>query len=268
MIRGEIVNLDNEGLKALYEKIYAEGKENFFTFSTADISREVVSELDWKGLRALEIGCGTGETAYLIAELGAKEILAFDYSEQAIIEAKERYNLKNLVFRVGSFEDIEGSYDCIVMQEVIEHTDDPFAVLSLLSRKIHEGGHLIVTCPSFVNVRGIIWMALQILFQVPMSLSDKQFILPADMIRWGNELGMSLQWRTFRHSQAQGDLMLVDMKKRLTNALRDAGMDNSKVDDLLAWFKDANQFQKDDYYNGAAALYHFVKHNINEPIKK
>lgn len=251
--------MKKDDLKDLYERIYAKGKENFFTFSTADVTEEVHSELDWRGLNVLEVGCGTGKTAFLLANSGANHVLALDYSVNAIKKAKKRYNHNKLEFGVGSFEKIEGFYDCIVMQEIIEHIENPFYILSITKDHLNREGHIIITCPSFLNVRGIVWMTLQILLNVPMSLTDKHFILPQDMEKWGKELGLSLKWKTFRHSQAHSKEMFVDMKKRLAIALREAHLDNSKVDDLLEWLNKVCRYEKDEFYNGAKALYHFTK---------
>lgn len=253
---GTIMN--NKNLRDIYEKIYSEDKDKFFTYKTIDITKEVVSELDWKGIDALEIGCGTGETAYFLASLGAK-VTAIDYSENAIKEAKNRHSHENLDFRVGSFENIDRSFDCIILQEVIEHTDEPFSVLRLLKEHVKDDGHIIITCPSFLNIRGIVWMTLQILFDVPMSLTDKYFITPSQMEECAKKLGLSLKWRTFRHSQAHGESMFTDMEKRLRNALRDAQLDNSKVSDLLKWLKEVCLYEKNAIHNGAIALYHFKK---------
>ena len=49
-------------------------------------------------------------------------------------------------------------------------------------------GQLVVTCPSFLNLRGHVWMTLQLLLDVPMSLTDLHFICPFDMERWAEEL--------------------------------------------------------------------------------
>lgn len=211
--------MNNKELQALYERIYAEGKEGFFTFPTADVSREVLSEMDWTDLEVLEVGCGTGETAYLIARAGGR-VLAVDYAESAVAEARRRHVHPNLTFDVASIDGVHGCYDVIVMQEVIEHLDDPRVALAGLREHLRPGGHLIVTCPSFLNLRGYVWMTLQLLLDVPMSLTDRHFICPFDVERWAGELGLHCCWRTFRHSQAHGEQMLVDMKKRLTNALR------------------------------------------------
>ena len=249
--------MNNEELKALYKQVFAEGKERFFTFSTADASKEVLRELDWAGQRVLEVGCGTGETAYMIALAGG-HVLAIDYAESAIAEARNRHQHPNLTFEVGSLDGIRGSFDVIVMQEVIKHLDDPAAALSRLKTHLNPDGHLIVTCPLFLNLRGIVWMTLQLLLDVPMSLTDRHFICPPDMERWAQQLGLNCSWRTFRHSQAHGEQMMIDLKKRLTNALRDAGLKNTQVDWLLDWLRQASRFESDARHNGAKALYHLT----------
>lgn len=251
--------MKNKDLQEIYEGVYAKGKEKFFTFDTLDITKKVVDELDWSGKTVLEIGCGIGDTAAAIANAGASSVEACDYSDSAIKTANENHQIEGLSFSVASIEDTQGEYDCIVMQEVIEHTDDPFATINKLSQHLKPAGHIILTCPSFLNIRGYVWMTLQSLFDVPMSLTDKHFISPFDMQEWAEKLNLGLTWHTFRQEQAVGEGMVFDMKKRLTNALRDAEMDNSKVDLLLEWLLKASVHEADSKSNGAKALYNFTK---------
>lgn len=248
-------------LKAVYEQIYTNGKEKFFSFDSSDVTQEVVKEMNWNDLEVLEIGCGTGETAFAVARAGASYVKAVDFAESAIRIAHNRYDIDNLFFEVGSSETVAGVFDCIVMQDVIEHTDDPLGTIKSLQPHLKQNGHLIITCPSFINLRGTVWMTLQILFDVPMSLTDKHFIIPNDMVDWGRQTNMRVTWRTFRYEQAHGHAMIQDMKKRLKNALRDANMDNSNVERLLDWLTKASEYQPNDAYNGAKALYHFRNNN-------
>lgn len=250
--------LTNESLRRVYERVYAQGKERFFTFPTADVSREVFVELDWKGRRVLEVGCGTGETAALLAEAGAA-VLAVDYATAAIEQARARHQHPNLSFETASFDQISGEFDVVVAQEIIEHTDDPRVFLAALVGRLAPGGTLIVTCPSFANLRGVVWMTLQLLLDVPMSLTDKHFLCPFDIERWAREADLVCTWRTFRHSQAYGEQMIIDLRKRLTNALRDAGLDNSRVERLLAWLTAVGAYEQDAHHNGAKALYRFAR---------
>jgi hypothetical protein len=98
---------------------------------------------------------------------------------------------------------------------------------------------------------------LYTLFGVPMSLTDKHFLAPWQMEAWAAELGLRCRWRTFRHGQAHGPAMRVDLDKRLRNALRDAGLDASHVGRLLDWLEAAGRTQPAAEYNGAKALYVF-----------
>ena len=50
--------MDNSLKTFIYEKVYKGDKKKFFSFSTEDVTQEVLNVLDWTGLRVLEIGCG------------------------------------------------------------------------------------------------------------------------------------------------------------------------------------------------------------------
>jgi SAM-dependent methyltransferase len=58
-------------------------------------------QLEAAGVRhAVEIGCGLGETAFQVAESGKLDVLAVDISLRFIAEAKAKFQLPNLEFRV------------------------------------------------------------------------------------------------------------------------------------------------------------------------
>ena len=79
-------------------------------------------------------------------------------------------------------------------------------------------------------------MTLALLLDVPMSLTDRHFISPFDIEGWLDDTPLRLaRVQTFDYDRANGSQMLVDMKKRLTNALRDANLPNDKVDTALEW---------------------------------
>lgn len=79
-------------------------------------------------------------------------------------------------------------------------------------------------------------MALYTLLEVPMSLTDLHFMSPFDIEEWLLDTPLRLQRvKTFDHSRANGPLMITDLRKRLTNALRDADLDNSRVESFIDW---------------------------------
>ena len=60
-------------------------------------------------------------------------------------------------------------------------------------RVVEKDGYLINLCPSFLNVRGHVWMTLQLLFDVPMSLSDLHFLCPFDFEEFCEGKGYELE---------------------------------------------------------------------------
>ncbi len=254
----------NESLKDIYNAAYSEGKlyagasDSFFTFPTADVTEFVLRNVDFKGKDVLEVGCGTGETAYAIAMAGARSVLAIDYSEEAIKGCNARYSHPNLNYLVSSYDAIQDDFDVVVLQEVIEHLDEPEAAILSLMGKARPSGSLVVTCPNFTNLRGHIWMTLQLLFQVPMSLSDIHFFSPFDFLDIAEKHKLNLEWTTFAHDRVYGEKLIQDMRKRLTNAIRDAGMDNSRVDDLMRWLEQVIRIDTvETKYNGGKGFYIF-----------
>jgi hypothetical protein len=128
--------------------------------------------------------------------------------------------------------------DVVFSFGTLEHTENPRAVFRSLLGAVKPGGWLMVSCPSFLNVRGVIWMALSLLWDVPMSLSDRHFLTVSDFRDIARENGIRMEDAfSAEFATAQGSDFGRDMRKRLTNALRDAKMDNSRVEKAVAWFE-------------------------------
>ena len=259
--------MSNKNLQEKYQEVYRDGKEDFFSrFKDGkDISEadEVVwSSIDWSNKKVIDIGCGTGETAVGIAKLGAKFVLGVDYSENAIKIANEKHKESNLEFKEGSFEDFAittpSSFNLIISCGTLEHMDNPSDVLQKMLRMVNNDGKIILTCPYFINLRGIIWMSLALGLDVPMSLTDKHFISPFNIREWliGTDFEL-INTTYFDFDRANGKQMLTDMEKRLNNALSDADLPTDGVPKLMDWL---TKVVKDEpitlqSMNGSSALY-------------
>jgi 2-polyprenyl-3-methyl-5-hydroxy-6-metoxy-1,4-benzoquinol methylase len=98
----------------------------------------------------LEIGCGPGQLAQLLADRGVAKYLGFDFSREAIQMARKR--CPSLEFQVAdglttdSFKTAD--YEIVICTEVLEHVQ---ADLELLSR-IKPGSRCIMTVPNFPYV--------------------------------------------------------------------------------------------------------------------
>lgn len=234
----------NEDLRQVYEKIYEQGEENYFSkfeqgVDSSETNDAVLDLVDWSGRSVLDVGCGTGGLLREIAARGATRITGIDYSSKAIEIAREKSRLDNATFIAGNVLDTPlDVHDVVLSCGTIEHSDEPPVFLKALHERCAPGGKLIITCPHFINVRGFVWMALAELLEVPMSLTDLHFIHPWHMEKWGEALGLQLRsYSTCDYQRGNGPALVSDFDKRLTNALRDAGLDNSRVPGYLEYLE-------------------------------
>lgn len=251
----------NKELNQIYDNVYKNNSSLFYSFNTFPESKLILEMLPrWNGLKVLEIGCGEGRLAAMVSFAGADHVDALDYSEEAIRIAQNRVRLDNVSYRCADYRKAEGQYDAVVLQGVLEHLDEPFAELDyIFKRFVRSGGVLITSSPSFLNPRGYVWMTLQLLFDVPMSLTDIHFLCPFDFEHFAEEKGYSLEFRSADQDWGSGERLLMDFQKRLPNALRDAGMDSSKVNRLIEWLRKAIRHQLHTEVSGATVAYKLSK---------
>lgn len=248
--------MTNAALLETYERVYREGTEDFFTVDSFEESLAISEDLgDVRGKTIIEVGCGEGRLAALLAMRGARTVHAIDYSQQAISTAQQRHSLPNLAYsRVADFHDIGGTYDSLAMQGVLEHLDDPWRDL-LWMWETWQPSRVVAGCPSFLNPRGYVWMALHQLLRAPMSLTDLHFLHPRDFQRFANDHGAELFMRSIHGSWGYGETLLKDFRKRLPNALRDAGLPTDGVPKFLDWLQATIAYERDRGFNGATMIY-------------
>ena len=101
----------------------------FMGAATSLVSREGISTI-------LEVGCGEGELAQpILGATAAETYLGTDLSSRIIEEASTRN--PDLQFEVQNAETLpypDASFDLVVACEVLEHVENPEAVLSELNR--------------------------------------------------------------------------------------------------------------------------------------
>ena len=250
--------MNNSGLKKLYDIIYKDGSKKFFTFSNINEAKLIMSFMPtWEGLDVLEIGCGEGRLATALATIEGANVWAIDYSEEAISIAGLSDNPR---FKCVDYQDINRTFDVVVMQGVLEHMDEPFVTLKhILDNNVRTGGTLITSSPSFLNPRGYVWMTLNLLFNVPMTLSDLHFLCPFDFEEFCGVHDLKLEIKSTDHDWGSGDRLITDFEKRLPDTLRRAGMDDSKVERLLVWLERAGSYFNHDEYSGVNVAYKITK---------
>jgi SAM-dependent methyltransferase len=251
----------NIDLKKRYDDIYKNDASTFFTYKPiSDYSTIIEMLSDWGGLDVLEIGSGQGELSVMIQFAGAKRIDAIDYSKKAVEIAKRSFNVKNINFIHGDYRSVTRRYDAVVMNGVLEHFDNPFEELKhIIDNNLKEKGAVITASPSFINPRGYVWMTLQLLFDVPMSLTDLHFLCPFDFEEFAEDENLELKFKSINQDWGAGERTISDFNKRLRNALKDRGMDNTKVDRLLDWLRKAVRYHQTNEFSGATVVYKITK---------
>jgi 2-polyprenyl-3-methyl-5-hydroxy-6-metoxy-1,4-benzoquinol methylase len=115
--------------------------------------------LDGRGRRALDIGCGYGYCAELLADLGYK-VSAVDISPHAIEQAQREVVRPDVDFAVwdATTESIfDEKFDLIIAFEVVEHLVDPSGALARWRALLTSGGTVLLTTPNRLGPAGRYW---------------------------------------------------------------------------------------------------------------
>jgi S-adenosylmethionine-dependent methyltransferase len=105
------------------------------------------------GLRALDVGCGTGAFGLRLAELGFHVDL-LDASDAMLAQAREQSSasdVEHLVsFHLGDAAAISemfvsSTFDVVICHNVLEYVDDPVLVLQALSNVLQKSGRSMVS---------------------------------------------------------------------------------------------------------------------------
>lgn len=103
--------------------------------------------LDWFGGKTcLDAGCGGGRYSIAMARLGALQAIGVDVGQDSIRDAGRRaraMGLTNVDFRVGSIERMpfpDASFDCVLCNGVLHHTQFQELTMKELVRVLRPGG--------------------------------------------------------------------------------------------------------------------------------
>lgn len=117
----------------------------YFLRGRVEVTRKLVGDK----AAILDAGCGNGDLLFLLKDLGSPEwyLAGSDLSEGAAEHIRQR----GIDFFVGRFEDMQArvaEWDVIWMKDVIEHLDDPNAVMKKAHEMLRPGGYLIMETPN------------------------------------------------------------------------------------------------------------------------
>lgn len=98
----------------------------------------------------LDLGCGNGLVTRALAARSDGRIVGIDVSGECIRYSQEHNGHPRIEYRQAAAEDLEfgQSFDLVAMFEVLEHVDDPPAVLRRVHDWLSPGGHLVLSTPN------------------------------------------------------------------------------------------------------------------------
>ncbi len=99
--------------------------------------------------RILDVGCGDGRILDMLRRHGRPDwdLWGIEFNERAATVARDA----GYTVRVGRFEDIAlepEHFDLIIMNQLIEHVDDPRGMVTKARAALRPGGHLVIETPN------------------------------------------------------------------------------------------------------------------------
>ncbi|MDB5195577.1 MAG: hypothetical protein JWO84_761 [Parcubacteria group bacterium] len=106
--------------------------------------------------RILEIGCGTGEVSYWMAQRSVAQVVGTDLCVPFIEEAREKYRIPTLRYEVVDFHDATAfsgeRFDYIVGNGILHHLYEGLdAACASMRRLLKDGGKMIFLEPNLYN---------------------------------------------------------------------------------------------------------------------
>lgn len=107
----------------------------------------------------LDLGCHGGTfTQFVLSRLDTKKLYGLDISPEAIKLAQKRIPFGKFI--VGDAEKLpykKDFFDAVFCLEMLEHVDDPEAVLSEIKRVLKKGGYGVILVPSDNKLFKTVW---------------------------------------------------------------------------------------------------------------
>lgn len=144
-------NLANEGVKTYAQWQFEKGEDTIKFYR----QRYSIEEM-FAGKTVVDIGCGAAGKSLYYASCGAKKVIGVEilpkYREEAEGLAKQlgladKFEFVNADAAALPFED--NSIDTVIMNDAMEHVDEPERVIAEVLRVLRQGGRLYVNFPPY-----------------------------------------------------------------------------------------------------------------------
>ncbi|MCX6060740.1 MAG: class I SAM-dependent methyltransferase [Campylobacterales bacterium] len=141
--------------------MYENKDQSYYFLSVRDDLIRLIPQT-FKECNVLEIGCGNGATLNKLKQLG----IAKTTTGVELFSSKDNYystidhffleNIENILFS----DDMQNSFDIIILGDVIEHLVDPWSTLQKIVQLLSPTGRLIASIPNiryYTTLQSIVW---------------------------------------------------------------------------------------------------------------
>ncbi len=149
-------NLQNEGVKSYAMWQFEKGAQTIAFYTKRYSQAEM-----FQGKTVVDIGCGAAGKSLYYASCGAEKVIGVEILEKYRAEAEKLAADLNLADKfefvcadAASLPFEEGSIDTIIMNDAMEHVDNPEAVLTECLRVIKKGGRIFINFPPYYHPTG------------------------------------------------------------------------------------------------------------------
>ena len=149
-------NLQNDGVKTYAEWQFERGADTVKFFTSVYDEKELFFEK-----KVLDMGCGAGGKSLYYASRGALHVVGVDIVERYKAEAEalaDKVGLRDkFTFVCASAYELpypDASFDTIIMNDFMEHVDNPERALKEGVRLLTPGGRLLVNFPPYYHPWG------------------------------------------------------------------------------------------------------------------
>lgn len=121
-------------------------RSHFWWRTRRDLVVKLVAGLPFEFPTVLDVGCGSGVTAQILAESGSS-VVGVDIDPEMPSMPGERFQ-----YLCGDFLDLSadlGEFDVVLALDAVEHFEDERAVLRAMYTNVRPGGVAIVTVPAY-----------------------------------------------------------------------------------------------------------------------
>ena len=105
-----------------------------------------------EGLKILDVGCGEGGTSLALAEKGAR-VTAIDFNPKRVQKFRRQVSVAGvgLSIEVGNAQNLNfpnEAFDCILLQDVLEHLPHPEKAIQEINRVLKRSGLIYLSTPN------------------------------------------------------------------------------------------------------------------------